>query len=122
MPRRDVRHYLHDVVHSCGVILRLTSGKDLVAYSADEGTRLAVERSFEIIGEALRQALVEDESLEHRIADARKIIAFRNFLAHAYHLIDHSVVWLTVQQDVPQLLSEARALLSERGGGTPVDQ
>ena len=43
-----------------------------------------MERQFEIIGDALNQALHLDPSLAARISDASRIIAFRNRLIHAY--------------------------------------
>jgi uncharacterized protein with HEPN domain len=52
----------------------------------------AVERQLEIVGEALNQALRVDSSLEDRISDARRIIGFRNWLAHAYSEIDNEIV------------------------------
>jgi len=49
---------------------------------------LAVERSFEIIGEALnRVKKIDPETLE-KIHEHRSIISFRNILAHAYDGIE----------------------------------
>lgn len=57
MPRRDARMYLFDAAAAADRVERLTAGKTLADYQADENLRLIVERSFEIIGEALRQAV-----------------------------------------------------------------
>ena len=55
--------------------------------------RSAVERQFEIIGEALAQLLRLDPSLRSRKSDAGRIIAFRNRLIHGYASVADDVVW-----------------------------
>lgn len=111
MPRRDIRMYLYDVVQAGDRIARLTDGKSLAEYQTDENLRLIVERSFEIIGEALRQAIDVDPSLESRITKARRIVDFRNTLIHAYHMIDAAIVWDIVQGHLPLLRREVKELL-----------
>lgn len=74
--------------------------------------RSAVERQFEIIGEALRrleEVSVDEASL---ISNRRRIIAFRNQLAHGYFAIQHDVVWAVAQNDLPTLAEELRLVLA----------
>ena len=59
-----------------------------------------MERQFEIIGEAVAQLGRIDADLVERIADAPRIIAFRNILIHGYAAIRTEVVWDTVQSDL----------------------
>lgn len=73
--------------------------------------RAAVERQYEIIGEALRRAIDIKPGLVEQITDARKIIAFRNQVIHGYDVIDHTIVWGVVERYLLTLLAEARALL-----------
>src|SRR5436309_15338870 len=103
MPPRDVRMYLTDILESADRILRLTSGKTLEQYLADENLRLIVERSFEIIGEALRKAIDMDPALQQTIPYARRIIDFRNVLIHAYQGIDHTIVGDITESYLPTL-------------------
>lgn len=50
----DHRDYLRDMVGACRSIIRFVDGMTLDAYLADEKTRFAVMRGFEIMGEAVR--------------------------------------------------------------------
>ena len=52
----------------------------------------AVERKFEIIGEALSQLSKRDPVLAHRVPDFRDIISFRNLLIHGYSVVNQDAV------------------------------
>jgi uncharacterized protein with HEPN domain len=75
--------------------------------------RSAVERQFEIIGEALNQALRLDPTLADRISHSGRIIAFRNRLIHGYAFIADEVVWGVLETHLPTLHKEVTALLSD---------
>lgn len=75
--------------------------------------RSAVERQFEIIGEALAQLAKVDETIVARIGEHRRIIAFRNILIHGYADVDDRLVWDIVQGKLPVLHREVKAILSE---------
>jgi len=78
MTQHDVRAFLLDIEQACSAIVEFTAGKTLAVYLADAMLRSAVERKFEIIGEALNRALALEPSLAARVTDTRSIIAFRN--------------------------------------------
>jgi len=65
MPR-DIRTYLHDVLVAGGLIRRFVSGRSLVDYEDDPMLRSAVERQFEVIGEALRRAVETNPGFARR--------------------------------------------------------
>lgn len=75
------------------MIASFTAGKALAEYEGDAMLRSAVERQFEIIGEALAQLARLDQDLAARITEYRRVIAFRNILIHGYADIDHRIVW-----------------------------
>lgn len=83
--------------------------------------RSAIERNFEIIGEALNRIRQNDPTLAERIPDNRAIIGFRNLLIHGYDSIDHSRVWAVIQKDAPQLQGLVAQLLKE-AGPPPMDE
>ncbi len=104
---------LEDVRQSAGMIQQFTADRTLDDYSGDAMLRSAVERRFEIIGEALNRLAKSDPDTASRLGDYRKIIAFRNVLIHGYDIIDDQVVWEAVQNNLPSLLDRIQALLTE---------
>ena len=66
---------------------------DAAAYATNDMAQAAVERKFEIIGEALNQLAKLDTALAARIPDLPQIIAFRNQLIHGYATVNVSTVW-----------------------------
>ncbi|MGH9447023.1 MAG: HepT-like ribonuclease domain-containing protein [Terriglobia bacterium] len=111
MPRLEVRKYLFDILQACELLLRFTAGKSLSDYSDDELLRSAVERQFEIAGEALSQALRLEPGLAGYISHTRRIIAFRNRLIHGYDSVADETVWGVLETDLPTLRSEVELLL-----------
>lgn len=81
MPR-DLRKYLYDIDQACQLLVEFTSGETLQDYRSDAMLRSAVERQFEIIGEALSQPLRSEPSLSEQIRHSARIVAFRNQLIH----------------------------------------
>jgi uncharacterized protein with HEPN domain len=109
--QRDGRKYLDDIAHAAQLITRFTAGKGFDDFASDAMLRAAVEREFEIIGEAIAQLARIDEPLAARISDRRRIVAFRNILIHGYADVDHRVVWSVVESYLPVLRREIDALV-----------
>lgn len=109
----EAKKYLHDMRHAAELIARFTEGRSLDEYARDVQLRSAVERQFEIIGEALAQLSRLDPALAARISEKPRIIAFRNILIHGYAELDHRIVWDIVQSKLPTLRNDVEALLAE---------
>ncbi len=75
--------------------------------------RAAVERQFEIAGEALTQLARLDPGIAAQIADFRRIIAFRNLLIHGYADIDDRIVWALIESKLARLHDDVARLLGE---------
>jgi len=106
---------LEDVRDAAEFIRESARGKTLAEYRGNRMLRQAVERNFEIIGEALKRLAAHDPETGAKIGDHRQIIAFRNVLIHGYDLVDHALVWSTIEAQVPALLADVEALLAGKG-------
>ncbi len=107
--RPEVTKLLYDARSACLAIEAFTAGADFGRYASDALLRSAVERQFEIIGEALGRALRLDPALEHRIPEIHRIVGLRNRLIHGYDSVDDQLVWDLVRTKLPALT----ALLGE---------
>lgn len=81
--QRDPRAYLWDAREAAQAILAFTASLDVKAYVTNEMVQAAVERKFEVIGEALNQLAKLDATKAARIRDLPQIVAFRNQLSMA---------------------------------------
>ena len=89
----EARKYLYDIQRAADLLGEFTSGKVFADYEDDAMLKSAVERQFEIIGEAMTRLARIDEPVADRISQYRRIIAFRNVLIHGYADVDHRLVW-----------------------------
>lgn len=106
---------LWDAHRAAERIARFTAGRSYDDYLNDDMLRAAVERQFEIIGEALAGLRRIDPTLAAQLPDVQQIIAFRNVLIHGYAAIDDRIVWDVVENDLPGLQAGLTKLL---GTGT----
>ena len=95
MSTRAPKH-LDDAAHAAGLALQFLAGRSLDMYRADVLLRSAVERQVEIVGEACRRALQEDDELRSRIPEMVLAVAMRNRIAHGYDTVDDTIVFETV--------------------------
>jgi uncharacterized protein with HEPN domain len=86
---------------------------DLAACAANRPIRSSVEREFIIVGEAMIGLSRMSGDMFARITHARRIVDFRNQLAHQYSDVDDTVIWLIARHDAPVLRAECAAMLEE---------
>lgn len=110
--RPETLKLLHDVRQAAEDIAEFASGKSLDEFRADKQLRMAVERGFEIIGEAMSQLRKTEPEMLERISDWRAIIGFRNVLIHAYGVVDHGKTWDVLINELPVLRREIQLLLA----------
>ena len=109
--RLEARKYLFDIQRAAALLTEFTAGKEFANYAHDPMLRAAVEREFEVIGEALARLARFDAGLAAQISEHQRIIAFRNILIHGYAEVDDRLVWDIVETKLPVLRREVDDLL-----------
>lgn len=113
--RPDPRILLADVDRAATDIVHFTKGMTRETYAGDIRTQAAVERKFEIIGEALNRLRQTSPEVAERIPPLREVVSFRNLLIHGYAIVIPDRVWDYAENDLPGLHRIVRALLAEMG-------
>ena len=111
--QRDPRAFLWDVREAGLAIQAFTAEMDAASYAHNDLVQAAVERKFEVIGEALNQLAKLDATLAARVPDLPQIVAFRNQLIHGYASVRADTVWNIAQGALPGLITAVQALLAE---------
>ncbi len=109
----ETRKHLYDIQHAANLVKEFTNDKTFVDYESDSMLRSAVERQFEIIGEAMTSLARIDKPAAERISYYQRIIAFRNILIHGYANVDDRLVWDVIKTNLPVLEREVDAILKE---------
>ena len=106
----EIKKFLFDIQESIESIEKFLGDKrDFNVYMADKMMRRAVEREFEIIGEAMGRIDKLDSTIN--ISSKRQIISMRNRVIHGYDKIDNEIIWGTIVRHLPTLKIEIGNLL-----------
>ena len=109
MQRHDLIR-LHHMLDSAREAEAFISGKDRSVLDSDRMLELALVKCIEIIGEAASSISKRSrEELPH--IPWTDIIAMRNRLIHAYFEINLDILWKTVSEDLPPLISELENII-----------
>ncbi len=104
---------LEDIRDACTFILDSVAGKTLDDFAKTRLLHQAVERNFEMIGEAIKRLQKHDPQTVVNIGDYAQIMAFRNILVHGYDIIDREIVWGIIHEKLPSLNERVGSLLRE---------
>jgi uncharacterized protein with HEPN domain len=110
----ECRKLLEDIRYAGDLIVEFVAGKSLDDYRADVMLQSAVERQFQIVGEALNRLSKGDPDIAAQIRYTSRIIAFRNILTHGYDVVDHAVVWDIVKEHLPSLQLDVQQLIERQ--------
>jgi len=111
----EIHKLLLDIHLALMEIQEFTEGLNLSSYQADSKSKAAVERKFEIIGEACSRIRNDFPEEFEKVRNGHQIIGFRNRLIHGYDSVDDAIVWDVLQMKLPNLLKDVEELLSIGG-------
>ena len=108
----EIKKMLFDIKEAADSIFEyLGKKRDFFVYNENKMLQRAVEREFEIIGEAMNNILKIDPDIP--IKNARRIIDSRNLVIHSYDKVDNVIIWGIISRDLPELQIEITKLLKK---------
>ena len=110
----EILAHLHDILQAGRAIKEFISRRTFKEYAADELFRSAVERKFEVMGEAINRIKRDEPAILSQIRNYRDIISFRNILVHGYDAIDDRIVWSVIEEDLDSLIEDVNGLLQQK--------
>lgn len=110
MKKRSPAVILGDMLDSIVAIKQYTAGLTEDEFRQPGIVQDAIVRRLEIIGEAAYQL---GETLRAQFPEVAwpDILGMRNRIVHGYHKLALSIVWNTIQQDLPVLEQQLRDIL-----------
>lgn len=110
-PQRDAFR-IHHMVQACNLLSDFLAEKQLADLVNDRLLSSAVERQFEIIGEAASH-ISEQTQLDWPTISWRQMKGMRNIIAHEYFRPDYTKIWNTAIHIIPAELPQLQELLAE---------
>lgn len=107
----EILAHLHDAIQAGRAIKEFISDRSYEEYADDELLRSAVERKFEIMGEAFNRIRRDEPEILAQVRNHRDIVSFRNILVHGYDSIDDRIVWGIMEEDLDNLIEDVDKLI-----------
>jgi len=107
---REFRFYLEDILECCRRIKLYTADLSIDEFVEDNLVYDAVLRNIEIIGEAVKQVPTEIRD-QYPDIEWRRIAGMRDIVAHHYFSIHDEIVWDIVENKIPALQNQIKAVL-----------
>lgn len=109
----NILKYLEDVRLACDDVEQFFANypNRFDVFSNDRLMIRAVERSAEIMGEAVNRILKKEPSFS--LPNARAIVQTRNRIIHSYEKVENEFLWGLVKRHIPELKKEVERILAE---------
>ncbi len=110
--RKDDLTRLKHMLDAGNEILEFSEGKTRPDLDENRKLSLSLVHLLEILGEAASE-ISKDFKRDHPEIPWKQVIGMRNRLIHGYFDIDLDIVWRTVNDDIPSLVSKLEKILDD---------
>jgi len=104
--------YLKHILQEIDFILKMTRNIRFEDLISDELLKRGVTRSFEIIGEAVKN-LSPDLKKNNKDIDWKRIAGMRDKLIHFYFGVNYDILWQVIKNRLPDLREKIQAIIKE---------
>lgn len=104
--------FLKHIRDEINFLLNETKKVNFESFITDELLKRASARSFEIIGEAVKNLSSEFKG-RHKDIDWKKIAGMRDKIIHYYFGVDYNILWQTIKDKVPSLKLKIEAIIKK---------
>jgi uncharacterized protein with HEPN domain len=115
-PQRAWQFYLDDMITFAEKVLAYAAGFDQAGFVSSTLHYDATLRNLELIGEAATHIPEAVRAANPQIP-WRLIVATRNRLIHGYLGLDNDTLWSIIQDNIPTLIPQLRALRDQESQG-----
>ncbi|MBE9203989.1 DUF86 domain-containing protein [Synechocystis salina LEGE 06099] len=109
MPQHDDQVYIGHMIDTAHKAIQFVAGLSRENFDNDEKLQLAVTHLLQIIGEAGRRISLEFRDTHPEIP-WKAIVGMRSKIVHDYFNTDNDVIWETIKNDLPSLVSQLNKL------------
>jgi len=102
MKKRGDKLLLEDIIIAIEKVLEYLREIDEETFKSNDLLSSAVERKYEIIGEAASK-LSDDIKQKTKVIPWHKLTAIRNIVIHGYFVVDLNILYYTSKNELPDL-------------------
>ena len=111
MARRDEVLVL-DMLIAARKIQRFSAGMTRDTLEDNEMAVSAIVREFQVIGEAARM-VSDDFKTQHAVIPWKTLRGLRNRVIHEYFRVDLDILWQTIEDNLPVLITQLEPLVPD---------
>ncbi|MHB1686210.1 MAG: HepT-like ribonuclease domain-containing protein [Ignavibacteriaceae bacterium] len=105
--------YLKHILDEILFLLKTTGNLNYDSFLENEIYTRAFSRSFEIIGEAVKN-LPQDFRKKHSDIEWKKISGMRDKIIHQYFNVDYELLWDVIKNKLPEIKEKIQVLLIQQ--------